>query len=311
MSSRSQQLPRRSCMTVPGSSARMVAKAAGVKADMIIFDLEDAVAPALKSDARGIVVEGVRSGDWGEQIVGVRVNDWSSTWTLADLREVVAGCSGRLDVVVLPKVEDAGMVRALDLVLAQLEQDADLVPGAIGIEAQIESAHGVQDLAAICGASPRLEAVALGPLDLAASLAMPSESDRGRARFDPIASAMVVAARAAGVQVIDGPFVNIRDLDGLRDDARWAVDLGFDGKWALHPDQVPVLNEEFSPSPEAYERAVRILEAYEASTDAGRGAVLVDGQMVDEASCRIARKIVERGLRSGLDTTSTTEPEAT
>lgn len=289
----------------------MVAKASGVAADMVIFDLEDAVAVAEKEDARGVVVDGVRSAEWGERIVGVRVNDWSSPWTVADATALVAGCGDRVDVVVLPKVEDAGMVRALDLVLAQMEQDAGLMQGEIGIEAQIESAHGMQNLDAICRASPRLEAVALGPLDLAASLGMPAESDRGRSRFDPVASAMVVAARAAGVQVIDGPFVDIRDLDGLRADARWAVDLGFDGKWALHPDQVPVLNEEFSPTPDAYERAVRVLAAYEASTASGRGAVLLDGEMIDEASCRIARKVVQRGRRAGLDPAHVTGPEGT
>lgn len=311
MSSRSQHLPRRSCMTVPGSSARMIAKASGVSADMVILDLEDAVAVAEKADARGAVVDGVRSADWGERIVGVRVNDWFSPWTLSDLREVVTGCGDRLDVVVLPKVEDPGMVRALDLVLAQLEQEADLTPGEVGIEAQIESARGVQDLRSICHASARLEAVALGPLDLAASLGMASGSERGRARFDPIASAMVVAARAAGVRVIDGPFVDIGDLEGLRADARWAADLGFDGKWALHPEQVPVLNEVFSPTPEAYERALRVLEAYEASAASGRGAVLLDGEMIDEASCRIARDVVQRGRRAGLDPAHPTGLEST
>lgn len=289
----------------------MVVKASGVGADMVIFDLEDAVAAGEKVDARGVVIDGVRSRDWGERVVGVRVNDWSSLWTLGDVSELVAGCGDRLDVVVLPKVEDSGMVRALDLVLAQLEGDAGLVVGEIGIEAQIETARAVQNLDAICRASPRLEAVALGPLDLAASLGMAAESGRGRARFDPIASAMVVAARAAGVQVIDGPFVDIRDLDGLRVDARWAVDMGFDGKWALHPDQVPVLNEEFSPTLEAFERAVRILAAYEAAALSGRGAVLLDGEMIDEATCRIARTVVQRGRRAGFDTEHTMGPEST
>ncbi len=281
----------------------MVAKASGVDADMVILDLEDAVAPDEKAGARPIVAEAVRSADWGDRVVGVRVNDWTSPWTLADLGALVAGCGPRLDVVVVPKVEDAGMVRAVDLVLGQLEQQADLPVGGIGIEAQIESARGVQAVGAICTASPRVEAITLGPLDLAASLGMPAESARGRSRFDAICSAMVVAARAAGIQVIDGPFVQIRDLDGLRADARAAIDLGFDGKWALHPDQVPVLNEAFSPTPEAFERAVRILEAYEASTtEQGAGAALFEGEMIDEASCRIARTVVERGRRSGQGT---------
>ncbi len=280
----------------------MMAKAAGVDADMVILDLEDAVAPGQKEAARAAVAEAVRSGDWGDRVVGVRVNDWTSPWTLSDLTALVSGGGARLDVVVVPKVEDAGMVRAVDLVLGQLERQAGLPEGEIGIETQIESARGVQTVAAICTASARIEAVTLGPLDLAASLGMPAESSRGRSRFDAICTAMVVAARAAGIQVVDGPFVQIRDLDGLRADAGVARDLGFDGKWALHPDQVPVLNDAFSPTPEAFERALRILEAYEASTtDRGAGAALFEGEMIDEASCRIARTVVARGRRGGLD----------
>lgn len=276
----------------------MLAKAACVVSDMVVLDLEDAVAPSEKSRARVAVVEAVRSLDWGERVVGVRVNDWASPWTVGDVLAVIAGCGDRLDVVVLPKAEDASMVRALDLVLGQAEQEAGLPVGGIGVEVQIESAGGVQALPAICAASPRLAAIALGPLDLAASLGMPADTRKGRRRFDPIASAMVVAGRAAGVQVIDGPYVDIRDLDGLRGDAEWAAELGFDGKWVLHPDQVTVVNEVFSPSPEALDEAKRILELYEsARVGDGQGAVMVDGEMVDEATARIARAMVERGRR--------------
>lgn len=298
MAGRSVGLPRRSCLTVPGSSERMLAKAAGVDSDMVVLDLEDAVAPSEKERARATVADAVRSLDWGERVVGVRVNDWASPWTTADVLAIVDGCGGRLDVIVLPKAEDAGMVRALDLVLAQAERAAGLPAGQIGVEVQIESAGGVQRLEAICGVSRRLQAIALGPLDLAASLGMPARSSDGRRRFDAIASAMVVAGRVAGVQVIDGPYVDIGDLDGLRRDGEHAAQLGFDGKWVLHPDQVAVVNQVFSPSPEALAEAQRILELYEAATaEGGRGAVLVDGEMVDEASARVARSVVERGRR--------------
>lgn len=276
----------------------MLAKAAGLVSDMVVLDLEDAVAPSEKERARATVAEAVRALDWGERIVGVRVNDWTSPWTVADVSAVVEGCGDRLDVVVLPKAEDAGMVRALDLVLGQVERSAGLAVGAVGVEVQIEGAGGVQSLRSICEATPRLEAIALGPLDLAASLGMPTGGDRDRRRFDPIASAMVVAARAAGVQVIDGPFVDIRDLDGLRADAQRAAQLGFDGKWVLHPDQVAVVDAAFAPSPEALAEAERILDLYRSATVGdGRGAMLVDGEMVDEATARIARTVVERGRR--------------
>lgn len=276
----------------------MVAKAVGVGCDMVILDLEDAVAPSEKARARASVADAVRTLDWGGRVVGVRVNDWASPWTVADVLDVVGGASGRLDVVVLPKVEDAAMVRALDLVLAQAEVAAGVAAGRVGIDAQIESAAGVQALPAIAAASPRLRAIALGPLDLAASLGMPADPAHGRRRLDAIGSALVVAGRAAGLQVLDGPYVDIRDLDGLAADARWAVEAGFDGKWVLHPDQVPVVNEAFSPTPEQLARAELVLDRYGSATaDAGRGAVLVDGEMVDEASARLARAVVARGRR--------------
>lgn len=297
----SRDLPRRACLSVPGSSAKMLEKAAGLDVDMVIIDLEDAVAASEKADARSTVADAVADLDWEDRVVGARVNGWTSPWTLADVARVVGGSGGRLDVVVLPKTEDEGMVRALDLVLAQVEAKAGFEVGSVGIEVQIESAAGVQSLPAISTASPRLEALALGPLDLAASLGMPGESTRGRARFDAICSAMVVAGRAAGIQVVDGPYARVRDLDGLVVDAAHAVDLGFDGKWALHPDQVGPLHDAFSPTPAELERAEAILAAYEQATASGRGAVLVDGEMIDEASCRIARKIVERGRRGTVD----------
>lgn len=277
----------------------MLAKAVGVDVDMVILDLEDAVAPSEKVRARSAVAETVRGREWGERVVGIRVNDWDSQWTVADVVEVVARCGQDLDVIVLPKASDAAMVRALDLVLAQAERAAGCPVGKIGIEAQIETASGVRELVGISTASPRLEAIALGPLDLAASLGMPADPVGGRRRLDPIASAMVVAARAAGIQVIDGPYVQVRDLDGLREDAVWAANLGFDGKWVLHPDQVAVVDAVFSPSVEALAEAERILDLYRSATlDEGRGAVLADGEMIDEATARIARGVLERGRRA-------------
>jgi citrate lyase subunit beta / citryl-CoA lyase len=297
---RSRTRPRRACLSVPGSSAKMLGKAAGLAVDMVVIDLEDAVAPSEKETARATVVEAITTLDWGDRIIGVRVNDWTSRWTVGDLTALVAGAGSRLDVVVLPKTEDPGMVRALDLVLGQLEAASGLPAGGIGIEVQIETAAGVEALAAICGVSPRLEAVLLGPLDMTASLGMPARAAHGRRRLDHICSAMVVAGRAAGIQVIDGPYADIRDLDGLATDAGWAAELGFDGKWVLHPDQVAPVERAFSPSPEELEQARAVLAAMEAATnDEGRGAALLGGEMIDEASARIARGIVARGERSG------------
>lgn len=274
----------------------MLGKAPTVAADMVIIDLEDAVAPSEKDTARALVADTVASSDWGDRTVAVRVNDWTSPWTVADVSAVVGE---RLDVVVLPKAEDAAMVRALDLVLAQVEHTAGVPVGSTHIDAQIESVDGVGNLHEICRASPRLRAVTLGPLDLAASLGMAATAAHGRRRLDSICSDLVVAARSAGIEAVDGPYVEIRDLDGLRSDAAWAAEMGFDGKWVLHPDQIDIVNEVFTPSADEVARARAILDAYEAAGSGGTGAILIDGEMVDEATCRIARRVIERSRNTG------------
>ncbi|HTX00611.1 MAG TPA: aldolase/citrate lyase family protein, partial [Acidimicrobiales bacterium] len=173
MSSRSRDLPRRSCLAVPGSSERFLAKAASLLADEVILDLEDAVAEPEKPAARGRVAAAVRDLDWGERVVCVRCNGWDTRHTYRDVIEVVSATGPRLDEVMLPKAGSAAQVVALDLLLSQVEKDAGLPPGHVGIEVQIESAAGLAAVREICAASPRLETVVLGPVVLAASLGMP------------------------------------------------------------------------------------------------------------------------------------------
>jgi citrate lyase subunit beta/citryl-CoA lyase len=207
----------------------------------------------------------------------------------------------------LPKVQSAAEVVALDLVLTQIERSAGLTVGHYGIEAQIETARGLLAVEEICAASPRLETVILGPGDLAASLEMPVLSggvpvpEYPGDHFHAVFTRILVAGRAHGLQVIDGPYFRIRDLEGLRAYTQRPRVLGYDGKWALHPDQVPIINELFSPTQEQFDRAVAILAAYDAATEgAGRGAVLFDDEMIDEASRKMAAKFVRRGERAGL-----------
>lgn len=303
MSARTRELPRRSCLSVPGSSDRFLAKAPAVAADMVILDLEDSVVPAAKEAARGRVAEAVRGTDWGDRVVCVRVNAWDTAWTVFDVIDVVAGAGERLDEVMLPKVGSAAEVVALDLLLGQIESRAGMHPGHVGIEIQIETAQGLQDVDAICAASPRIEAVVFGPADFAASLQMPMLTGGVHVReypgdhFHYVFSRLLVAGRAAGIQVIDGPFLHIHDNDALRDYCRRTKALGFDGKWAIHPDQVPVLNEVYSPTQEQFDWAVALLDAYRSATD---GAVVFDGAMIDEASRKMALKLVARGERAGL-----------
>ena len=285
----------------------MLAKAPGLGADMVFVDLEDSVAASEKVAARGLARAAIRDSDWGDAVVSVRVNAWDSAHTLRDLVDVVALAGPRLDTVMLPKVQRPAEVIALDLVLAQIERESGLPAGHLGLEAQIETARGMLEVDAICAASPRLEAIILGPGDLAASMEMPVLSGGVQIpeypgdHFNYVFTRILLAGRAAGVQVIDGPYFRIRDLAGLRDYTQRVRVLGYDGKWALHPDQIAVINELFSPTLEQYERARRMLDAYAQSTGSdGRGAVLFDGEMIDEASRKMAAKFVSRGERAGL-----------
>jgi citrate lyase subunit beta/citryl-CoA lyase len=289
----------------------MLGKGPGIPADMVFLDLEDAVAPKEKETARDKVVAAIRGNDWGEKVLCVRVNDWSTKWTVYDVLAVVGGAGERLDEIMLPKVESAAQVVAADLLLAQVEQASGLPIGHIGIEAQIETTRGLINVEEICAASPRLETIVFGPADFAASMEMPVLTggvqipDYPGDHFHYVFSKILMAGRANGLQVIDGPYLYIRDPDGFRDYCHRTHTLGYDGKWALHPDQVAILNEVFSPTQEQFDRACAILEAYRAATeDEGRGAVMFGEEMIDEASRKMAIKFVSRGARAGLKHTT-------
>ena len=311
MSERSRDLPRRSCLSIPGSSEKMLGKGPGIPADMVFLDLEDAVAPKEKEAARDKVVAAIRDQEWGDKVLCVRVNDWSTKWTAYDVMAVVGGAGPRLDEIMVPKVESASQVVATDLLLAQVEQAAGLPVGHIGIEAQIETTRGLINVEEICAASPRLETIIFGPADFAASMEMPvltggvQIADYPGDHFHYVFSKILMAGRANGLQVIDGPYLYIRDSDGFRDYCKRTRTLGYDGKWALHPDQVTILNEVFSPTQEQFDRAWDILEAYrEATEDEGKGAVMFGDEMIDEASRKMAIKFVSRGERAGLKRSS-------
>jgi citrate lyase subunit beta/citryl-CoA lyase len=311
MSERSRYLPRRSCHAVPGSNERFLAKAPSLPADMFFLDLEDAVAPLEKEAARSKVVAAVADQDWGDAVVCVRVNAWDTRWTYGDVIEVVGKAGPRLDEIMLPKVQTAAQVVALDLLLTQVEMNSGLPAGQIGIEAQIETAQGLINVEEICTASPRLETVILGPVDFSASIGMPSLSggllipEYPGDYFHYVFMKILMAGRANGLQVIDGPYVKIRDTEGFREYATRTEILGFDGKWSLHPDQVTILNEVFSPSQEQFDRAWAILDAYREATEGERlGAVMFGDEMIDEASRKVAATLVSRGERAGLKQSS-------
>ncbi|MHB1931000.1 MAG: HpcH/HpaI aldolase/citrate lyase family protein, partial [Acidimicrobiales bacterium] len=212
MSERSRRAPRRSCHAVPGSSERFLARAPGLAADEVFLDLEDAVAPSEKAAARPRVAAAVRGSDWGDAVVCIRVNAWDSPWTVFDVMEAVGPAGARLDTVMLPKVQRAAEVVALDLLLTQVERSVGLAPGHLGIEAQIETAAGLIDAEAIAAASRRVEALILGPVDMSASMGMPTLAgglqipEYPGDYFHYVLVKILVAGRAAGVQVVDGPY---------------------------------------------------------------------------------------------------------
>ncbi len=307
MSERSRDLPRRSCLSTPGATEKFLAKAPTVPADMTFLDLEDSVAPLEKVAARKKVVDAIKNLAWDERVLCVRLNAWDTEWTYGDVIEVVGNAGERLDEVMLPKVQSAAEVVALDLLLTQVEKNSGLRVGHIGIEAQIETARGLIHVEEICAASPRLETIIFGPADFAASMEMPvltggvAIPEYPGDHFHYVFSKILMAGRANGLQVIDGPYLYVRNLDGLREFAQRTRVLGYDGKWALTPDHAAVLNDVYSPTQEQFDRAWDLLDAYRMATEEDRkGAVMFGDEMIDEASRKMAHKFVVRGERAGL-----------
>jgi citrate lyase subunit beta / citryl-CoA lyase len=259
---------RRSCLTVPASSERMLAKAATLRADEVILDLEDGVAVEAKEEARGRLGRASAEGT-----LAVRINAVGTRWWHEDLRAAVAA---GIAVVVVPKVESVDEVRAV----------AELLPDDVGLEVQIETARGLVEVERIAAVGGPLEALVFGPGDYAASLGVPVLTI-GAGSLDHALARIAVAARANGLQPVDGPYARVGDLVGLRAAADRALAHGFDGKWAIHPDQLAVLNDAFTPAETELERARRILAAAD-------GAVVLDGEMVDAASRRLAEALLAR-----------------
>jgi citrate lyase subunit beta / citryl-CoA lyase len=294
--------PHRSCLSVPGSSARMQAKSVTLDADQVLFDLEDATAPSEKVGARAVIVASLRMLDFGQRAVAVRVNGTDTQWCYRDIVEVVEPAGDRIDALILPKVESAADVHFVDRLLSQIELAQEWPVGRIGMEVLIESARGLQQVDAIAAASARLHALIFGPGDLSASLGLgqltiglPDSGYDGDIWHYALVR-LLVAARVNGLLAIDGPYAAFADLDGLERSARRTAVLGFDGKWVIHPTQIPVVNHVFSPDEATYARAEGILAAYRQATEGeGRGAVRYEGEMIDEATRKMAEAVARRG----------------
>ena len=295
--------PDRSLLAVPASKLRMVEKALASEADAALLDLEDAVAPDDKADARGNVVRALTELDRHGKRGLYRVNPLGTPWFHHDLIDVVEGAGDALDAVMIPKLERLEDLYLVDGLLAQAELAAGLERGHVRLEILIESAAALVSVDAIARSGARLEGFHFGPGDYAASVGMPQTHIGTRDEWDDAypgdrfhypMQRIVVAARAAGLRAMDGPVADLGDDEGLRQSARRARSLGFDGKWCIHPKQIATVNEVFSPTDAELERASKLVKAYEESTAAGRGSIAVDGQMVDAASIRMAQALLDR-----------------
>ena len=301
---------RRSVLSVPGSSEKMMSKAVAMPADEIMLDLEDGVALEEKEDARAKIIRSLVDYDWGGRVRAYRINGLATPFAYRDIIEVVEEAGTSIDVVVIPKVEKAADVQFVDLLVSQIELRMGMKKR-IALEASIETALGMLNVREIAFASPRLEALVFGVADYGASLTMPSGGLSGHGdaeeqypghRWHFPLSRVVMAAKAAGLAAIDAPYGDFKDSAGLKRSCQIAASLGYDGKWAIHPDQLEIVNAVFTPSDDDISLAQRILQAYRKAEAAGKGATALDGKMVDGGSIRLARITYEKARRLGLVT---------
>jgi len=291
---------------VPGSSLRMLARAAGIGADEVVLDLEDSVAAGAKGAQVREAVAATAAAGLGGATRAVRVNAVHTPHCHRDIVAVLERAGGAIDVLVLPKVDDPGHVTFAHHLLSALEEELGLPPRGIGLEVQIETARGLAAVEAIAASCPqRLEALIVGPGDLAASLGMPHTPigapvpDYPGDGWHHVLGRVLVAARAEGLQAVDGPYAVIADEDGLVASARRSRGLGYDGKWSIHPRQVGPLNEVYGVPADELARAERVLAAHAAAIERGAGAAALEGEMIDEATRAMAQRLVDRARLTG------------
>ena len=290
---------QRSELAVPGSNPGMFEKAFNSTADCVFLDLEDAVSPADKVQARRNVIEALRDIDWHSKAktISVRINSIDTHYMYRDVVDLVEQAGDQLDTILIPKVGLAADVYLVDAMLTQIEAAMGF-SHKIGIEILIETTLGMSNVDAIATSSPRLEAMHFGVADYAASSRARTTNigglnpDYPGDQWHHALSSMLVACRAYGLRPIDGPFGDFKDADGFRLAARRSAAIGYEGKWAIHPSQIELANEVYSPTAEEVERAQRILLALEEAAAQGKGAAQLDGRMIDAASARMAENVV-------------------
>lgn len=290
---------RRSILSVPANRGKMVQKAFTLPVDFLMLDLEDSVPVPEKEDARSHVVQALKEQDWQGRVRAYRINAMDTPFAYRDIIDIVEAAGDRVDVIVVPKVNHPAEIKAIDYLLTQIEMRMGF-RNSIGLEASIETAEGMLRVEEIAFSSPRLETLVFGVADYSASLTMMSKGVSGHGdaeefypghRWHFPLSRMAMAAKAAGLAAIDAPYGNYKDPDGLKKSCLLSAALGYDGKWAIHPDQLGVINEMYTPAVEDVERSRRILEAYGQAQKEGCGSLAMDGKMVDAASIRVAQVI--------------------
>lgn len=295
---------RRSELSTPGSSEKMLAKAADSAADLVFCDLEDSVAPSEKAASRDKIVHALVNHDWKPGTRAVRINDLETKYAYRDVIDVVTGAREALDLIIIPKVKSARDVWWVDVLLTQLEETIGLTKK-IALEVLIEEVEAMINVEEIALASPRLEALIFGPGDYSASQGVRTKAVGGTEAYPGdvwhyARNKIVVAAKAAKIDAIDGPFAAFNDPEGYTTQANYAHTLGFCGKWAIHPSQIALANEEFAPTPDEVAHARKVVKAYDEALANGLGAVTVDGQMVDIASVRLLRNTLDQADLIGM-----------
>ena len=292
---------RRTELTCPAHSLRMMAKAADSAADEVILDLEDSCAVSQKVGARQTLVEALNSLDFHGKIRAIRPNNVRTKYFYRDLVDVLEAAWKNVDVVVLPKVQDASDVLFVDRLLSQIEENVGCEPGRIRLEVLIEGAKAVLRAEEIAACSPRMASLIFGIADYAGDTGAKDFTHDQFLNFHYPKSKTIAAARAAGLDVIDNVTLQFRDLEQVRRDAEAGARLGFDGKWAIHPSHIEVINAVYTPSRQELERALAIVEAYrKADTEAGQGAIVFGEEMVDAATLRIEWKKICVARKAGL-----------
>jgi citrate lyase subunit beta / citryl-CoA lyase len=296
---------RRSELSTPASNERMIEKAAASNADLVFLDLEDSVAPNEKVEARAKAIKGLTTLDWGKKTRAIRINDLETEYAYQDIISIVEEAGEHLDILIIPKVKSARDVWWVDVLLSQIEKRLKR-PQRIGLEVLIEEVEAMIHVEEIARSSSRLEAIIFGPFDYAASQGVDSKVIGGDLDTYPgdlwhyARNKIVIAARAAGIDAVDGPYIDFKNPDGYRRECVRSHTLGFVGKWAIHPTQIDIANHVFSPSQEEVDRARKLDAIYTEAQARGLGAVAFEGKMIDVAIIRNARNIIQKADLIGM-----------